>query len=279
MDETRQKAIQAGAAISSGGSNFNYVDVAILERMGILQYRTKKPGGNNFIRMVAPGKTGAFAREVWIHGNVGSNGSVFICMDRTFGEPCAVCDHIKELKAQNSTDTAAKDLAPSRRFLVFVIDTTSAETEDEGQKWFDCAPSIYKEVCNLSKDKRTGASIDPTDPVDGRDIEFTRIDGARTSYSGFKLEKTEPIPESWYTGLPSYDEILLRPTYEEVKQAVSGKKASEKKEEVAQGRKEVERPVTESRRSRREAEPESADSAKVQNKLEEVRNRRRTNRD
>jgi len=287
MDDDRMKAIKAGANMSSGGTNYNYVDAIKLERAGFGKYGTKKPGGNNFIRMVAPSKKGAFAKEVWIHSNVGSNGSVFICMDRTFGEPCAVCDHIKELKAANAADSAVKDIAPGRRFLVFVVDTTSKETEDEGPKWFDCPPSIYKEVCNLSKDKRTGATIDPTDPVNGRDIEFVRVDGNRTTYSGFKLEKTKPIPEEWYTGLPAYDEILLRPDYEDVKKAVSGRAPdSAEDDKSASGRREESVPAVEEdtggRRSRRDVSDEkSTDNSNDENsdavkaKLEEIKNRRR----
>jgi len=306
MDEARQKAISDGANMRTGGINFNYVDTTKLERLGIKKYSTKKPKGNNFIRIVAPSTSGPFAKEIHQHTQIGSNNATYLCLNEMFGEPCPICDHIQDLRRQNESNDVIKELQASKRFLLFVVDVTSRESEEEGTQWFDCPPSIYKQVCLLSHDRRTGEKIDPTDPVDGRDIEFIREDGKITKYTGFVLVKTDAIPESWYDDLPSFDEILLKPDSDEMLTAVSGVKKntadSEEKigrESVRESRREPDREsrrepdgesrreresVRESRRedsseSRRESaedEQDSEQAAAIKNKINDIQNRRRS---
>jgi len=279
MDESRKKAIEDGAKISSGSRvNYNYVDTDKLEKLGIARYDTKKKeaGGNNFIRIVSPSSKGAFAMQISKHQNVGADGNTFLCLDRMFGKPCPVCEYIKELKAKNPGSPEIKDLAASTRFLMYVVDTSSEATMEEGTKWFDCPITIYKNVCNLSKNRRTGEPVDPTDPVDGRDVEFTRQDGKRTDYIGFVLTSTDTIPESWYTGLPAFDDILLVPTYDEVKAALSGVKATAEDEGKVETKTTTEDSGTRTRsRVRGSSGAEAEQKSSVEAKLNEVKDRRR----
>jgi len=282
MDESRAQAIDDGANVSTGSINFNYVDTNKLERMGIGRYSTKKPKGENFIRIVAPSKKGAFAREIWKHDHVGADDAVFLCLEKMFGEPCPVCKHIQELKKSNINGDTIKELTPNRRFLLFVVDTTSSDTEAEGPKWFDCPPTIYKEVCTRSKDRRTGEKIDPSDPEDGRDIEFVRQDGKTTRYVGVELKPAPPVPKSWYEDLPPFDEILLRPDPKEVEEAISGTKSSTKESRSdgnntdSRGSRGESRGNTESRRSSRgESRDSSNDEQKhIKEKIDEIRERK-----
>ena len=295
MDESRENAIESGASISTGGVNFNYVDTAALERLGIGRYGTKKKDGNNFIRIVAPSTKGAFAKEIWKHSNVGGDNVTYLCLDKMLGKRCPVCEYIAELKRENVDANVVKELTPSLRYLLFVIDITSRDTEDEGPKWFDCPITIYKEICSLSKDKRTGAKIDPTDPDDGRDIEFVRKDGRRTSYGGFVLSKNDPIPDSWFKDLPTFDEVLLISDPDEMEQAVSGKKSSSREPELEKdtGRRETSREDNSrrgserresrddggrtrdtSRRESRGSSNNDEQAASVKGKLDEIKKRR-----
>lgn len=249
MDDSREKALNAGANMSTGGTNFNYCDADKLERKGLVKYNTKKPNGDNFIRVVAPSDTGPFAAEIWHHSKVGSSKATYLCMEKMYGKPCAVCDYQKDMKAAGVKVETIKELNPAHRFFMYVVDTTSGDSEDEGPKWFDCPVSIYKNICTLSKDRRTGESFDPTDPINGRDIEFVRKDGNRTEYTGMKLVPTKPIPESWYADLPAFEEVLLTPDYDAVKVAVSGQQ-KESVEDTKGGRRDE---VTNDRGGRRDS--------------------------
>jgi hypothetical protein len=223
MNEERSKALESGATMKTGGSNFNYVDTALLERKGLGPYKTKTKDGNNYMRIVAQNTKAPIVREIWMHSNVGQGRNTYLCLKKMFDLPCPICSYAVDLKAAGETAAVVKELDTSHRFLMFVVDTTSRETELEGAKWFDCPVSIWKEICLHSQVKRTGEWIDPSDPVDGRDIEFVRTDGKRVSYGGFNLVKTdEAIPKSWYEDLPSLEEVLLVPDPEEMLVAVTG---------------------------------------------------------
>ncbi len=232
MDEARSKAMEAGATMKTGGSNFNYVDTSITERLGIGFYGTKKKDGNNFIRIVAQSTKVPLALEIWKHSNIGQGKNTYLCLSKMFDKPCPICDYAANLKADGEKAEVLKELGVDHRFLLFVVDTTSRETEEEGAKWFDCPVSIWKEICLSSQDRRSGERFDPADPIDGRDIEFIRTDGKRTSYGGFKLVKTEgEIPKSWYDHLPLLEDILLMSDPEEMRTAATGMKPLPEKEE------------------------------------------------
>lgn len=289
MDDSRAQSLEAGATMKTGGVNFNYVDTTKLERLGIGLFVTgKKPGGNNFMRIVAPSKKGAFAKEIWKHSNIGANNATFLCLQEMFGKPCPICEHAKELKSEGADPNVIKELGLDHRFLLFVVDTTSRETEEEGPKWFDCPVTIYKDICVRSKDRRSGEQLDPADPDDGRDIEFTRVDGKRTSYVGLKLVKMDaPIPKSWYEDLPSLDEVLLIPDPEEMRIAVTGKKPSPPTEDSRdKSRGETRETRSESRsgrgesrgtrgESRRRLSDDSENAQSVKDKLAEIEESKR----
>ena len=291
MDESRAKALESGATMKTGGSTFNYVDLAVLERLGIGFYGTKKPNGNNFMRIVAANRTTPIVREVWKHSSIGKGKDTFLCLDKMFGKACPICDYAQKLRDEKADIKIIKELDVVHRFLLFVVDTTDRETEKEGPKWFDCPPSVWKEICLQSKDRRTGEQIDPADPEDGRDIEFVRTDGKRTSYGGFKLVKVaDSIPKSWYEDLPALDDVLLIPDPEKMQTAVSGVQATPVEDKPREDRARGEDSRRESRRSeatnsdsrdrgeaRRGSQEQDTDQAKsVKEKLAELRESRKT---
>lgn len=279
MDESRANAIENGSTMKTGGINFQYVDTAKLERLGLGCYSTKKPKGENFMRIVAPNAKGAFALEIFKHSEIGVNKATYLCLQKMFGKPCPICEYQQELKKQGISLDNIKALDTAHRFLLFVVDTTSRETEEEGPKWFDCPVTIYKEVCVRSKNRRTGEKIDPTDPENGRDIEFVRVDGKRTSYTGINLVEAKPIPKSWYEDLPSFEEIILMPDPDEMRVAVTGMQPSPPAEEDSRGRSRDEDKATETRSEsrrgdRRGSRDDSEVKDSVKSKLAEIEERK-----
>lgn len=273
MDDARSKAMEAGANMKTGGSNFNYVDTTILERLGIGFYGTKKKDGNNFIRIVAQSIKAPIAREIWKHSNIGQGKDTFLCLSQMFEKPCPICDYAADLKKAGESAEVIKELGVDHRFLLFVVDTTSRDTEQEGAKWFDCPVSVWKEICLSSQDRRSGERFDPADPIEGRDIEFIRTDGKRTSYGGFKLVKTdEEIPKSWYEDLPLLEDVLLMSDPEEMLSAVSGMKSpSKESREPAGGRVEEKREESRESRGRGESRTNSRRSAEDNDREQSVK--------
>jgi len=225
----RSEAIQEEQreANNRGGSRYFYVDTGKLERLGITQYKTES--GANFVRIISPkfdtyDKLPYFGKKIYTHTKIGADESTFLCLRKMFGEPCPVCELMEQIKEQDSDDARLKDLAPKLRYLFLVIDVTDKTTEAKGLRWYDAPVSFNDNVAELSQDRRGGGIIDPSDPDKGKDIEFVRSGtGLSTKYKGFRFHDNEPIPDEWLEDAPEdFEEILKRPTYEEVSSAVSG---------------------------------------------------------
>jgi hypothetical protein len=291
MDESREKALQNDYEKSTKGrTNFLYVDTKKTERLGIPSYRTVT--GDNFIRIISPTPTGYYRKEVFVHSKVGANGATFLCLKKMFNKPCPVCEYIEQLKAEGGNDEQAAELAATRRYLFFVYNVANDETEAKGLHWYDAPSTILNGIVGLSKDKRTGKILDVSSPKDGRDIEFTRKgSGLLTKYDSFKLVDNNPIPDEWLKDVPAFDDILLIPTYDQVKKEVTGIEATPppeekevKREEEVAGTEEVEivkdtpPPAQEAKTTTRTrtARTDGVDPAKssVQDKLNEIRTRR-----
>lgn len=205
-------------------SKYDYVNVRALERLGIGQYKTQQ--GSNFIRIIDlkfskyPANNKPFyGKEVWLHMNVGADQRTVVCVRKMWGERCAVCELMDKLRAANPQDERVKELWPSHRFLFFVYDTRSTETEKKGLQWYDAPPTVKDGIISISKDKRTNQPRDVSSRINGADVSFDKIGSGKngTKYIAFQLTDGPQPPESWYATAPDdFDEFILHPKYEDV---------------------------------------------------------------
>jgi len=209
---------------------YDYVDVRALERLGIKSYQPSV--GDNFIRIISPRFSKydpeappdsplalpMYWKEVWIHTNIGADKRTFVCNKKMYGEPCAVCELIDILSAQDPEDERIAALWVGRRYLFFVYDVTDATTEAKGLHWYDAAKTVKEEIISQSKDRRKGTYLDISTREEGMDIEFERVGtGLKTKYVGFVLRDNGVPPQSWYDTAPDdFDTYILHPSYETV---------------------------------------------------------------
>ncbi len=245
MSEERMGTIEEEGkdAGKTGGGSFYYVDKDSAERDGIDMFKAEQ--GANFITVLPPADDKQFyAREVFIHRDIGPRNLTFLCMRHTrtaktskqeaveWGKPCAVCEKFDRVTAKNPDSELLKDLRPSRRFLFLFKDTstlpadaTMEEMEDAKlpTKWYDGSPRFRDCITGVSKEKRTGKyNVDVSDPDKGKTVCFDRVgQKKKTRYDGFQLEDRAPIPDSWLD-TPDYDKLLLIPEYDVVKTNVEG---------------------------------------------------------
>lgn len=220
----------------NGRTSFFYVQTQVLERLGITAFKSQV--NDNFIRVMPPKDPRAFwAREVYIHSEIGANRATFLCMNKMFGKPCPVCEYVEQLKAQNLNPEAIKPLYARKRYLMFVYDVRDDSTIAKGLRWYDAPGKLVSEIILKSKDKRTKAVVDVCDPVEGRDIEFIRKgQGLKTDYAGIDLKITETVPADWYENVPTFDEVLIIPTYEQVQRELTGGVAATEEQPVNDSR-------------------------------------------
>ncbi len=223
MASSRESAINNEYDKSRNGRpGFEYVNTQILDRLGITKYKTE--ASDNFIRIMPPkDDTVMWAREVWVHRNIGANGVTLLCPKKMYNKPCPVCEAIEAMKAAKASDDEIKTIVATRRYLMFVYDVRNDETIAKGLRWYDAPGIVISNIVLLSKDKRTKEIIDVCDPVDGRDIEFVRKgSGLSSKYEAFNLVKTEAIPKEWYANIPDFDDVLSKPSYDQIKSEFDG---------------------------------------------------------
>ncbi len=228
MGQERLGAIEAEIKRPKGGGvNFYAVDTDKLAKSGVTQFKAEV--GDNFIRIIPPVDPKVFwAKIVYIHRNIGANGATFLCLKKMFNMACPICEMVNKMKEDDPEDERIIALLPKMRYLMFVYDVRDEDSINKGLRWWDVPVSktcpIVESIKSLSKDRRTQSVIDVSDPVEGRDIEFTRKGTGQlnTAYEAFKLIESDPIPKEWYDGVPAFDDILLVPTYEQVELELYG---------------------------------------------------------
>jgi len=96
-----------------------------------------------------------YERTFWLHRGVGVNNESVICMAKTFGKPCAVCDYRAKMAKDPNTDEALiASLKPKERQLWLVYD--HGEPDKGVQLW----ESSYHTFGRLLERRRRGADED-----------------------------------------------------------------------------------------------------------------------
>jgi hypothetical protein len=197
--------------------------------------------------------------DIYVHNKVGINEDSYVCMSRTYGKPCAICEEQAELRKQDDFDEKyVKSLNPSRR-VIYNISCLDSDTEfKKGIQIFEVSHWLFeKELAEQAKKPRGGGFVLFSDPDEGKTVFFRKTGNGPTTtkYSGFKFEdRAEPISDELLDSALCLDELIHIPSYDEVKNAFYGNDISEDipEEEIVERR--VEAEVT-NRRPAKSQEP------------------------
>jgi len=200
-----------------------YINTEALDKLSIKQYKATE--GDNFLRILPPLDPEAyFGLAIFVHYNLGPDkNDAFLCPRMMKKERCVICERQDALKAKGVEDTVWKKLGCfPPRYLYLARDCKNDETMDEGTQLYDAPQTVNNEILTLSKDRRSGEVVDVSDPDDGKLLVFTRtgMKATNTRYSGFELEKDDPIPEEWLDNLPELEDCLQYASEEDMLKAL-----------------------------------------------------------
>jgi len=177
----------------------------------------------------------------FIHRGIGVNEDSYICLNRTYDERCPICDYQKELRESTEKDMdekTIKALSPSRRAIYNIVCLDSAKETAKGVQVWDVSSWLFTEPLDeLAEKKKGGGKILYADDTLGKIISFRKKGTKRaTEYTAFELKDRAPIPDDILESAPCLDELLHKPTYEEVSNAFFAKpekdeESSDKQEE------------------------------------------------
>lgn len=231
--------------------------------------------------------------DMWIHRRVGPGDLQFICLMAMYNGRCFICEYRNQLLSDAPEDMSKKDakqfqdnviypLKPSRQGLYNIICYDSEEEEAKGVQLWQVAHFFFeKHIVQLSKiNKSRGGGyvlFSHPDKENGKTISFVRKGKENTTYDGHQFhDRNYDLNDEELDACRTLDQIIVIPTYEEVKEAFwdSSEVEEEAPEDTPRGRRRAAvqddtEPEEETRATRRknlatqaEAQPQSEPETK-----------------
>ena len=207
---------------------------------------TKKEGKSTYIL------------DVFVHTKVGSNEDSYICLNKSYGKECPICDYQTRLHKQDDFDEAeVKALYPTRR-AVYNVQVLDTKEDKKTIRIFDVSHFLFEKELVERAENMKGGKVYFADPDEGKIIAFKRRGkGAKdTKYAPFDFEEREsPISDEMLDGAYCLDMMINIPTQEEVSHAFFGVLEKEIHEETPSKRKPKEKASEKETEKETEKEP------------------------
>lgn len=153
--------------------------------------------GDNLIRYLPPtwDDSEHYGYTIFVHNNIGSDNSTYLCPRKMLNKPCPICEASKEAKDAGENDEA-KALGTSERIVSWIVDRDADDPEKPhiyNQSW-----TQDRDVTALCINERTGEILMIDHPDKGYDVSFKRTGtGLKTKYYGWQIDRSDsPINES-----------------------------------------------------------------------------------
>lgn len=198
-------------------------------QINIIPYKAGKNDPN------ADEGTPVYLLDIWVHGGVGVNDDNYVCLSRNYGEDCPICNHQEALRQEDDYDEdLVKSLTPKRRVVYNIECLSSPKEQAKGIQIFEIAHfSFEKPLTEQSKLPKGGGFVYFADPDEGKIISFEAKAGTftkkvgdkstvqkKTDYISFQfLDRDEVISDELLSKAYILDEIVKKPTYDEVYKA------------------------------------------------------------
>lgn len=184
--------------------------------------------GKNHPR-IAEGKM-AITCDVFVHRGIGVNQDSFVCLNKSYGKKCPVCEYQAELReTEDADEDAVKALNASRRSLYNIVCLDTPATRDKGiQVWIVSHYLFTIPLEELAHKKKGGGNVLYGDIDKGKVISFRRKGkGLSTEYTAFEFKDRDEIPDTILDSAVCLDNLIHIPTYEEVSTAFWESKEAE----------------------------------------------------
>jgi len=151
-----------------------------------------KPKGDTdyCIRILPPTWDNAehYGLDIHVHYGIGSDNNSYLCPKRMKNQPCPICTE-REAAERAGKEEYAKELAPTRRVLAWIVDR---DKQEDGPVCWAMPITFDKDVTRRAVDKRSGEVLNIDDPFEGYDIEFSREgSGFKTKYVGVEIARRD----------------------------------------------------------------------------------------
>lgn len=188
--------------------------------------------GENCIRIVEPIEVdglGYYGLDVHFHREVGHSKDYYLCLknmrevlEKVYNKKVEGRCFVDEQQTSEMWDEnpdLAKTFFPDHRVLMFVLDLNGKDPS-ELLLW-SCAITLSEDIIGQSKRKGSNTYIDVSSPTDGHAVYFDRIGkGRSTKYKNVQVgDEAVPLPDQIEKDRVKFLDLLIIPTYDEVKDA------------------------------------------------------------
>lgn len=223
---------------------FKFTDVGKYQDINILPWRISSknhPG-------VVDGKYEIgdydYVLDLWVHSRIGPGEEDCVCLKRTYGKPCPICDEGDRLWANPETKESARQFFAKRK-CIYLVDELNDKFESVSNE-----PKIFEVTHGLfSKDLQSKATsclrgkgvvdfasvnVDSKGREIGKVVSFTVGEGTMGNGRKFKKaenfefnERVQEVSDEMLEKCPSLDSMLVVKTPEEMKAMLYGEPDSE----------------------------------------------------
>lgn len=231
--ELREKDQQEkGKPWRAPGDKISYI------KQGVCKAYVPKEGKNRIriIQCLEAGNIGFYGMEVHFHRNLGPDEGDYLCRRRMYhvlrkayggdysgllDSNCPECEKQTNELWETNRDLA-KTYYPTRR-MWFLVNDVLSDNPDEVLRW-SCPWTLHEEILARSHQEESQVYINIADPLNGVPISFERTGmGLMTKYTNVQVFTSPmPLPDDILDRMPWMDEMLIIPSYEEVRDAADG---------------------------------------------------------
>jgi hypothetical protein len=165
-----------------------------------------------------------YERTYYAHRGIGANSDSYVCLAKTYGEKCPVCEHQALLRKKNGDEDEIRSLAPQQRQLFLLYDHAEG---DKGLQLWDVTHGNFGK--RLDYEIRN-ADEDEADTVrkfaNQEDGCTLKVSMEEKSFSGNKylacesikfVPRKEELDDDLYDKAPCLDDLLIKVDYAKLK--------------------------------------------------------------
>ncbi len=171
----------------------------------------------------------AYNMDIWVHKSIGLEKGHYLCMKKTFDEPCKICEKFLESQNQGMEWDDIKHLTPSRRCVYLMRYKKKIYVYDTSFKIFE---ELWLEV--VEKKKKKGEDIFPVylNEEGCCSLEFSTTDKSGIGrYIQFDFTEIEDYDEKVLEKTISLEKLLIIPDQEKLEKILSGEVSETQDEE------------------------------------------------
>jgi hypothetical protein len=227
----------------------------------------------NYIRILPPtwDDPEHYGLTLHVHYGIGPDRGAVLCPNKMYGHKCPICEARVKAERAQADEEIIKEMKVTTRVLVWLLDMD--KDDDKGPQLWAMPFTVDRDICKISRDKRSGETYIIDHPDDGYNVSFDKTGKQRnTKYSGYVLAKRpSSVDQEWldYVEAHPLPSVLIDRSYDDIKALFEGGVPDEEEDSVRPSR--GERPRIADRddeRPSRSARNEAADERPARRRIE-----------